>query len=227
METPRICPPSWLRLPAALRNPATRVNWKKPKTTSPSSRIGCWRMPPGDSSRWIRVLSMPNKRSWSTLVQRVGRMSWDELRTRALQEAAKRSDLVLSAIGARFAEEPGNSPSAHCGHFVFEPEQLPSILDFLRRRLPDVVGGIVHQAEQICRHRFDLLGYRSVNYGPEIDWHLDAVHGKRAPWRAWYKVPYLDFDQVGDSKVTWELNRHQHLVTLAKAYRLTGDPQFA
>src|SRR5215472_13307612 len=184
-------------------------------------------MPPGDSSRWIRVLSMPNKRCWSTLVQRVGRMSWDELRTRALQEAAKRSDLVLSAIGARFAEEPGNSPSTHCGHFFFEPEQLPSILDFLRRRLSDVAAGIIHQAEQICRHRFDLLGYRSVNYGPEIDWHLDAVHGKRAPWRAWYKVPYLDFDQVGDSKVTWELNRHQHLVTLAKAYRLTGHPQFA
>jgi hypothetical protein len=37
----------------------------------------------------------------------------------------------------------------------------------------------------------------------------------------------LDFAEVGDSKVTWELNRHQHLVTLAKAYRLTGDEKFA
>ena len=37
----------------------------------------------------------------------------------------------------------------------------------------------------------------------------------------------LDFAEVGDSKVTWELNRHQHLVTLAKAYRLTGDRRFA
>jgi hypothetical protein len=170
---------------------------------------------------------MPSRRSWSTLVGRVGRMSWDELRTRAHQEAAKRCDLMLSMIGARFVEEPGNSPSAHCGHFFFEQAQLPSILDFLRRRLPHVVEGIIHQAEQICRHRFDLLGYRSVNYGAQIDWHLDAIHGKRAPWLAWYKVPYLEFGQVGDSKITWELNRHQHLVTLAKAYRLTGQPQFA
>ena len=32
---------------------------------------------------------------------------------------------------------------------------------------------------------------------------------------------------MGDAKITWELNRHQHLVTLAKAYRLTDDPRFA
>ena len=38
---------------------------------------------------------------------------------------------------------------------------------------------------------------------------------------------YLDYSEVGDSKITWELNRHQHLVTLAKAYRLTGDQHFA
>jgi hypothetical protein len=37
----------------------------------------------------------------------------------------------------------------------------------------------------------------------------------------------LDYDEVGDSKVTWELNRHQHLVTLAKAYKLTGDRRYA
>jgi uncharacterized heparinase superfamily protein len=39
-------------------------------------------------------------------------------------------------------------------------------------------------------------------------------------------MKYLDFAEVGDSKITWELNRHQHLVTLAKAYRLTGDARF-
>jgi hypothetical protein len=39
-------------------------------------------------------------------------------------------------------------------------------------------------------------------------------------------VRYLAFDQVGDVKITWELNRHQHFVTLAKAYRLTNDPRF-
>ena len=37
----------------------------------------------------------------------------------------------------------------------------------------------------------------------------------------------LGLDEAGDSKVTWELNRHQHFVTLAKAYHLSGDHRFA
>src|SRR5262249_44287216 len=62
--------------------------------------------------------------------------------------------------------------------------------------------------------------------GTEIDWHLDAVHGKRAPLKPWYKIRFLDFDEAGDHKVTWELNRHQHLVTLAKAWAFTGDRRY-
>ncbi|MGA2645217.1 MAG: alginate lyase family protein [Candidatus Sulfotelmatobacter sp.] len=82
-------------------------------------------------------------------------------------------------------------------------------------------------AERICRHRFDLLGYENLDYGAEIDWHFDIVHGKRGPRKPWFKVKYLDFEEVGDSKITWELNRHQHFVTLAKAYWLTGNDKFA
>ncbi len=72
-------------------------------------------------------------------------------------------------------------------------------------------------AEKIRRHRFDLLGYRDLDFGTPIDWHLDPVHNKRAPRLAWYDIPFLDFDRVGDHKIIWELNRHQHLVTLAQA----------
>ena len=73
---------------------------------------------------------------------------------------------------------------------------------------------------------FDLLGYENLDYGAEIDWHLDRVHDKRAPLDPWFKIPFLDFAVVGDHKVTWELNRHQHLVTLAKAWLLTKDDKY-
>ncbi len=53
------------------------------------------------------------------------------------------------------------------------------------------------------------------------------LHGKQAPRKPWFKIKYLDFEEVGDSKITWELNRHQHFVTLAKAYRLTRRRKFA
>jgi hypothetical protein len=72
-------------------------------------------------------------------------------------------------------------------------------------------------AEKICLHRFDLLGYQGLDFGTPIDWHFDPVHHKRAPRKPWYQIPFLDFNQIGDHKIIWELNRHQHLVTLAQA----------
>ena len=72
-------------------------------------------------------------------------------------------------------------------------------------------------AEKISRHRFDLLGYQDLDFGDPIDWHFDPVHDKRAPRKPWYEIPFLDFNQIGDHKIIWELNRHQHLVTLAQA----------
>lgn len=154
-------------------------------------------------------------------------MSWHELCTRARQEVAKRTDRALNLCGTQSSAGQDCLLSDWRGRFFFEQSDVSPILQFLRQRLPDVVGRIIHQAEHICQHRFDLLGYDHLDYGPEIDWHLDAVHGIRAPQIPWYRVPYLDFNRVGDSKITWELNRHQHLVTLAKAYRLTGRPEFA
>jgi len=120
-----------------------------------------------------------------------------------------------------------HGPYATPGRFFFAPDGVDPILGILRQRLPGNVEQIIHQAEQICQHRFDLLGYKGLDFGSPIDWHLDAVHAKRAPRKASYRIRYLDFAQVGDSKITWELNRHHHLVTLAKAYRLTGNRHFA
>ena len=113
----------------------------------------------------------------------------------------------------------------------------------LRKHLPDEAAEILREADEICGHRFRLLGYENLdftldrgsgNFGganfrgnfKDIDWHLDPVHGKRAPLDPWFKIPFLDFAVVGDHKVTWELNRHQHLVTLAKARLLSGDEKY-
>jgi len=71
------------------------------------------------------------------------------------------------------------------------------------------------------------LGYEDLDFGDPINWHLDAVNGKISPQKAFYKIPFLRFDEVGDVKVIWELNRHQHLVTLARAFCFTGDLRFA
>ena len=76
-------------------------------------------------------------------------------------------------------------------------------------------------AERILQHRFPLMG-GEIETGPIIDWRRDYASGKSTGLRYFRLIPYLDFERAGDHKPIWELNRHQHLVLLAQAWRLTG-----
>jgi hypothetical protein len=60
-----------------------------------------------------------------------------------------------------------------------------------------------------------------------VDWHLDPVSSRRAPLVHWSRLDPLDSQIVGDSKVVWELNRHQWIVHLAQAWALTRDARYA
>jgi hypothetical protein len=153
--------------------------------------------------------------------------SWNEIRTRAIQEIMKRSETGRYYLGIPFKGGGRSSEPQERSRFLFDAEDLPGLTNVLQLRLPETVEETVRYAKRICRHQFDLLGYEQLDYGPEIDWHRDIVHSKRAPFKPWFKIRYLDFEEVGDSKVIWELNRHQHLTILAKAYLLTGNKDFA
>ena len=154
-------------------------------------------------------------------------MSGEEVFDRARQHVQARIDAHRYSKGHDFAAELLGPNLELRGRFFFDESQVPEICRLLQGRMPGAGAQIVASAEKICRHRFDVLGFSNLEYGSELDWHIDIVHGKRAPRMPWFQVGYLDFDQVGDSKITWELNRHQHLVILAKAYRLTGKQEFA
>jgi hypothetical protein len=91
---------------------------------------------------------------------------------------------------------------------------------------PESADDVVREAERILRGEFDVLGLRSLSYGTPPNWHLDPLSGAIAPRRHWRKVPYLNPKRVGDHKVIWELNRHQHFVVLAQAYLLTNQQDF-
>lgn len=150
-----------------------------------------------------------------------------ELFDRVRQGVCARLDALRYRLHADFAADHlRDSPSLQ-PHFFFAPDDVGPLCELLKRRLPRQAERIIAQAENICRHRFDLLGYEDLDYGQNIDWHCDPVHGKRAARKPWFRIRYLDFDELGDCKIIWELNRHQHLVTLAKAYRLGGDERFA
>jgi hypothetical protein len=150
-----------------------------------------------------------------------------ELLDRSRQEIGKRIDATRAACKYDFMKASPVAPVSKSGRFFFRPEDVDRLLHLTRQRLPQEAENLIARAKKICSHRFDLLGYDDLDYGDTIDWHLDLVHDKTAPRKPFYRVRYLGFNEVGDSKVTWELNRHQHFVTLAKAYRLTADERFA
>jgi hypothetical protein len=166
---------------------------------------------------------LTGRRIWSPL----SNMSWDELETRVRQEVSKRLDVTLCGIGLQPGGNRLRSPSRPPGKFFFSTDELPKRISLLREHLPHEAEDIVAEANEICGHRFRLLVYRDLRYGAEIDWHLDAVHGLRSPLIPWFKINFLAFAGVGDHKVTWELSRHQHLVTLAKAWLLTNEEAYA
>jgi len=171
---------------------------------------------------------------------RLSRMDWAEVRVRARQEFQKRRDLLMHRSGMGHAAIRLNPVSGvRPGQFFFSDNESQSRVELIRKYLPDQATTIVRDADEICGHRFRLLGYEnlafsldmqgsdgSANHLSDIDWHLDPVNRKSAPLHPWFKIPFLDFAAVGDHKVIWELNRHQHLVTLAKAQLLTGDSKY-
>ncbi len=166
-------------------------------------------------------------RSWKPRFKRLVAMERSELSDRVRQYVKARVDALRYRLGLEFPDDVNFAPGHRQPRFFFAPESVSSLCSLLQERFPEQASEIVRRAEQISRHRFDLLGYDHLDYGAQIDWHLDRVHIKRAPRKFWFKIRYLDFEETGDSKIIWELNRHQHFVILAKAYRFTDDEKFA
>src|SRR5882672_8703372 len=108
---------------------------------------------------------------WRETGARLVRMDRAELRARARQEFAKRQDTVLSKLGFDFARYSRTAADFKEGCFFFNRYSVETILTLLRQRLPGQAERIVQQAEKICGHRFDLLGYADLEYGDSIDWH--------------------------------------------------------
>ena len=187
-------------------------------------------------------------------IKRLTRMPREELRWRALAQSRierqrlmylvrkprwQRSDIeqVLSpgvlTPDVRRTIRQGDWPAvdrllhdhlaARPSRFVLEPRDAPALVRAITSRWPEAAGDAVRRADRILAGTYDLLGYRGLRCD---DWHRDSVNGGRMPERFWASVPYLD-PQHGDHKVIWEFNRHQHWLTLGRAYWLTGNPRHA
>jgi hypothetical protein len=155
-------------------------------------------------------------------------MPLPELMVRGKQETFKFVDRVRASttkpteIGAERLERFLENGKASFFAGVFDA----SLVDELQVDHVEECQSVLIAAYHASHGRFDLLGYKALDFGDPIDWHLDPVAGRRAPQIHWSVLDPLDASQVGDSKVIWELNRHQWLVHLGQAWRLTRDERY-
>ncbi len=95
-----------------------------------------------------------------------------------------------------------------------------------RAFFPAETARLVECAEDVMRGRWSLLGYGALEFGAEVDWLRDPVSGARWPLDYHADVVVVRGDG-SDIRVVWELNRLGQLLTLARAYAVTGDERYA
>jgi hypothetical protein len=77
-------------------------------------------------------------------------------------------------------------------------------------------------ANRIAEHRISLFELEDVFLGETIDWHLDYKTNRRWPRKFAFGIDWRK-TEIGGVKYVWEINRHQFIVPLAKAYFITHD----
>jgi hypothetical protein len=98
-------------------------------------------------------------------------------------------------------------------------------------RLEDIpqkwVNSAIVVAEKLMEHRYNYLALGEIELGDEINWNHEYKRGINTPLLFGPWMNYRNSRSYGDFKYFWELPRLQHLVTLAKAYYLTGKEDYA
>jgi hypothetical protein len=80
-------------------------------------------------------------------------------------------------------------------------------------------------ADRIADGWLDIHALRGVDIGSPPRWNRDPKTGIEAPLEFGKTLDCGDPDQVGDIEYLRQPNRHRHVVTLAQAYALAGQPR--
>ena len=114
------------------------------------------------------------------------------------------------------------------GVFYASFDDPEATISELRRRFPLEEKEIIKQADRICEGYFDLLGYENLYFENQIpNWFFDPVLKKTSPKIHWSEIDLENAAATGDTKIIWELNRHQYFTVLGRAYWLTKNEKYA
>lgn len=81
-------------------------------------------------------------------------------------------------------------------------------------------------ADALLAGRWNVFALEGAPLGFPPQWNRDPRTGTKAPMAPGPSIDYRDASLVGDIKYLWEPSRHLELVTLAQAWRCTGDRKY-
>lgn len=108
--------------------------------------------------------------------------------------------------------------------FPWQQQSREQLLDLYERYFPENKASTIRSAKDSLEHKFRIFDTHVCF--EKMDWHYDPLLQRSIPLTYWSDLNYYSADVVKEVKYVWELNRHQHFVTLAKAYFLTGDERY-
>lgn len=109
---------------------------------------------------------------------------------------------------------------------VSQPVDIPKTSIWIDKHPNINVDNYCDAAENILDGKLNIFAMQNINYGNHPEWNRDPLTGTLAPLTFGKVLNYRDQALVGDIKYLWEPNRHLHLVNLAQAYQLTGNPRY-
>lgn len=172
----------------------------------------------------LRAMSLPEifyraRRDYKDRCEKKNLASWQSFeqftrrqRLRGMRARAGSGDTLLEQLGVE-RPLPWQKHSADELNLFFDT-------------LPAHRAATIAKAERLIRNEITVFN-QTVKWDGDIDWHWDFLKEKTIPVIYWKEINYWDSRVVREVKYTWELNRHQHFVTLAKAFLLTTDEKYA
>ena len=170
--------------------------------------------------RHIWKRSINNLNVWSQSLW-WGWMARREMSDSALLSHTTGSWTSVEALLDHLAGRPAES-------FLLPHESPQETAKLINHLYPEYVSALFGAADAACRNELSLLSQK-FTFPNGIDWQCDPVTGWR--WPLWHRIRIGKYLYSPARRVDlirfWELNRHQHFITLGIAYWLTGDEKYA
>jgi hypothetical protein len=112
-------------------------------------------------------------------------------------------------------------------HFFWDTAGRDDIISSYQRSFPKRMEELRAEANSLMARRFRIFSYPEASCTGDMLSRRDLIYGRESGLAHFDRIPYLDFNAVGDSKIVWEPSRHQYLITLCLAYLLTREEKYA